>query len=216
MATVVLQDVRRFARRLLADARSYETLLQRSRSGSSSMPLRMIIASRGLWLLTFHRISHFCLVHRNVRNPVWWLARVVAALGIGFSVLICRSEILSDCRIGEGIYLADKGYLICGASSIGDGSIIHDHCTIGHAVAGGAGGRPEIGRRVWIGPHCIVAGSISVGDGATLTPGSFVTFNVPPRAVVGGNPARIIRRDFDNSALRAGAPIPDWSAGRPS
>jgi acetyltransferase-like isoleucine patch superfamily enzyme len=41
-----------------------------------------------------------------------------------------------------------------------------------------------------------------VGDGATVLPGSFLTFSVSPGAVVKGNPAVIVRKNFDNSELR--------------
>ncbi len=107
-----------------------------------------------------------------------------------------------DCEIDETVYLASRGYLVCGARSIGAGSLIHERCTFGHTVARGDEGRPAIGKRVWIGPNCIIAGSVTVGDGATVLPGSFLTFSVPPRAVVKGNPALMVRTDFDNSALR--------------
>ena len=59
-----------------------------------------------------------------------------------------------------------------------------------------------IGRNVWIGPDCIIAGSLTVGDGATVLPDTFLTFSVAPRAVVKGNPAVVMRKDFDNSPLR--------------
>jgi acetyltransferase-like isoleucine patch superfamily enzyme len=55
---------------------------------------------------------------------------------------------------------------------------------------------------VWIGPNCIIVGALSVGDGATVLPNSVLTFSVPAGAVVKGNPARIVRTDFDNSGLR--------------
>jgi acetyltransferase-like isoleucine patch superfamily enzyme len=35
-----------------------------------------------------------------------------------------------------------------------------------------------------------------------VLPGSVLSINVPPATVVGGNPAKIVRRDFDNSGLR--------------
>jgi acetyltransferase-like isoleucine patch superfamily enzyme len=35
-----------------------------------------------------------------------------------------------------------------------------------------------------------------------VLPGSFLTYSVPPGAVVKGNPAAIVRRNFDNSELR--------------
>ena len=48
----------------------------------------------------------------------------------------------------------------------------------------------------------MIAGPLTIGDGATVLPGSVLTFSVPPRAVVKGNPAQIVRTNFDNSGLR--------------
>ncbi len=66
---------------------------------------------------------------------------------------------------------------------------------------GGTDG-PNIGRNVWIGPDCIVYGNITIGDGATVLPGSVVSANVSAGSVVEGNPATKVRGNFDNIGLR--------------
>ena len=190
-----------FARQLVADARFYHGLTRAGHSGQRSL-VWTIVSNRGLWLLTFHRIAHYCVRQRSVRSPVWWFARLCKSIGTCFSVLFCRSAFSADCEISGSIYLSNQGYLMCGARSIGAGSLIHERCTFGYSVAGGDEGRPDIGKHVWIGPNCIIAGSLAVGDGATVLPGSFLTFSVPPGAVVKGNPALIVLKNFDNSALR--------------
>jgi serine acetyltransferase len=188
-------------RQLIADVRFYQRL--RQRGNRSPAPVAWtLLSNRGLWLLTFHRIAYYCVRHRDVRAPSWWWARVLQALGALFSVLICRSDLIGDCEIGGPVYLPNRGYLICGAHSIGSGSLIHDRCTFGYGVARRRQGRPVIGKNVWVGPNCIIGGAITIGDGATLLPGSFLTYSVPPGAVVKGNPAAIVRRGFDNSELR--------------
>src|SRR5579871_2080152 len=195
-------------RQLLADARLYRDLTAAGRSRPRSL-VGTMLSNRGLWLLTFHRIAHYCLRQRRVRNPIWWLACLGRIVGTCFDVLICRSGISADCEIAGSVYLPNGGYLMCGALSIGAGTMIHARCTFGYLVAGGDEGRPHIGERVWIGPDCIIAGALTVGDGATLLPGSFLSFNVPPGAVVRGNPGLIVRRDFDNRALRQSLTIVD-------
>jgi serine O-acetyltransferase len=52
---------------------------------------------------------------------------------------------------------------------------------------------PVIGNDVWIGPHAIIIGGVHIGDGAIVGAGSVVTKDVPPRCVVAGNPAKIVR-----------------------
>ncbi len=49
---------------------------------------------------------------------------------------------------------------------------------------------------VWIGAHVLLANNITIGTGAVIAAGSLVTKDVPPYAIVGGNPARIIRKRF--------------------
>jgi serine acetyltransferase len=186
----------------MADARFYQQL-RRSRNGRTASLLWTLLSNRGLWLLTFHRVAYYCVRHRDVRRPIWWCARVLRGLGSAFSVLLCRSALSGDCEIQGAAYLSNGGYLICGAHSIGAGSLVHDRCTFGYAVARRTEGRPVIGRDVWIGPNCLIVGAITIGDGATVLPGSFVTYSVPPGAVIKGNPASIVQRNFDNSGLRS-------------
>ena len=51
----------------------------------------------------------------------------------------------------------------------------------------------QIGDDVWIGARAIILAGVSIGSGAIVGAGSVVTKNLPDRAVVAGNPARIIR-----------------------
>ena len=50
-----------------------------------------------------------------------------------------------------------------------------------------------IGNDVWIGANVIILPGITIGNGCIIAGGAVVTHNVPDYAVVGGNPARIIK-----------------------
>lgn len=52
----------------------------------------------------------------------------------------------------------------------------------------------KIGNKAWIGGRAIILPGVEIGEGATIGAGSVVTRSVPPRCVVVGNPARIIKR----------------------
>jgi galactoside O-acetyltransferase len=51
----------------------------------------------------------------------------------------------------------------------------------------------KIGNDVWIAPKCIILKGVSIGDAAVIAAGSVVTKDVPPRTIVAGNPAKIVR-----------------------
>lgn len=53
-----------------------------------------------------------------------------------------------------------------------------------------------IGNDVWIGMGTIVAPAARIGDGVIVAAGSVVRGDIPPYAVVAGNPARIVRMRF--------------------
>jgi len=55
---------------------------------------------------------------------------------------------------------------------------------------------PSIGNDVWIGRNVTLSMGISIGDGAIVAANSVVTKDVPPYAIVGGNPARLLRPRF--------------------
>ena len=50
-----------------------------------------------------------------------------------------------------------------------------------------------IGNCVWLGSKVIIVGNVNIGDGAVVAAGSVVCKDVPPMAIVGGNPAKIIK-----------------------
>lgn len=55
---------------------------------------------------------------------------------------------------------------------------------------------------VWIGVDSIIRRGVTVGTGSVVAANSFVNKDIPPFAVVGGNPARIIRYRLRDSASR--------------
>jgi len=59
----------------------------------------------------------------------------------------------------------------------------------------------NVGNDVWIGARAIVLDGVSVGDGAIVGAGAVVTKDVPPYAVVGGVPARILKYRFEPAEI---------------
>lgn len=58
-----------------------------------------------------------------------------------------------------------------------------------------------IGNDVWIGEEARLMEGIKIGDGAIVAAGAIVTKDVPPYAIVGGVPAKIIRFRFEKNQI---------------
>jgi chloramphenicol O-acetyltransferase type B len=58
-------------------------------------------------------------------------------------------------------------------------------------------GDTVIGNDVWIGSEAVIMPGITIGDGAVIGTRSLVTKDVAPYAIVGGNPARVLRHRFE-------------------
>lgn len=58
-----------------------------------------------------------------------------------------------------------------------------------------------IGHDVWIGRNAIIKQGITIGTGAVIGMGSVVTKNIEPYTIVGGCPAKEIRKRFDESLI---------------
>lgn len=184
-----------------ADVRFYWRL-QRQRL-SPPLALVRLLTSRGLLMLAVQRLSRRLARLREHRRWSLQIILVRALVGIGheMAVLLAKADLQASTEIDPGVYLSDRGNLVIGATRIGSGSVLHHCVTIGMDLT--KSGRPSIGSNVWIGPDCVIYGDIHVGDGATILGGSVVTKNVPPRAVMSGNPARVLRLDYDNEPLRS-------------
>lgn len=106
-------------------------------------------------------------------------------------------------RVGKGVFInSGCHFQDQGGITIGDGALIGHNvvlATINHnfdpAHRGDNLPAPiTIGKRVWIGANATVLPGVRIGDGAVVAAGAVVTKDVPPCTIVGGVPARIIRK----------------------
>jgi acetyltransferase-like isoleucine patch superfamily enzyme len=68
-----------------------------------------------------------------------------------------------------------------------------------------------IGNDVWIGMDALILSGVTIGDGAVIGTNAVVAKNVPPYAIVAGNPARIIRYRFDAETIEKLLEIAWWN-----
>lgn len=101
-----------------------------------------------------------------------------------------------DVFINSGCHFQDQGGIV-----IGDGSLIGHNvvlATINHDLDPKNNRKNHyapitIGNHVWIGANVTVVSGVTIGDWAVVGAGAVVTRDVPPRSVVGGVPARVIK-----------------------
>ncbi len=67
-----------------------------------------------------------------------------------------------------------------------------------------------IGNDVWIGYEAVVLSGVTIGDGAIVAARSVVTKDVPPYTIVGGVPARPIRKRFGQETIGALLELKWW------
>jgi sugar O-acyltransferase (sialic acid O-acetyltransferase NeuD family) len=127
-------------------------------------------------------------------------ARTVRDRGGLFVNLIDPSSDHAD-TIGAGNYIQENVRIQAGAS-IGDTSSIHVGSIVSHetqignssflAPGASVAGEVVIGDGVFIGINATLLPRISIGNWATIGAGAVVLHDVPPYAIVAGNPARIL------------------------
>lgn len=127
-------------------------------------------------------------------------ARVLKPLFISRDFILGRySFINKGCFIGPSVECGN--YVMFGPYVVIAGGD-HDFDRVGQPMY--FSGREDIhptiiGDDVWIGAHSCIKAGITIGDGAIIGMGSVVVKDVPPFTIVAGNPAKIIRRRFDES-----------------
>lgn len=71
-------------------------------------------------------------------------------------------------------------------------------------------GDTVVGNDVWIGGDVTIMPGVRIGDGAIISTGSVVTKDVPDYGIVGGNPATLIRRRFDEDDIQTLLDVAWW------
>jgi virginiamycin A acetyltransferase len=71
-------------------------------------------------------------------------------------------------------------------------------------------GDVRIGNDVWIGQNASIMSGVNVGDGAVIANSAIVTHDVPPYAIVGGSPAKIIKYRFTEDQVKQLLEIRWW------
>lgn len=118
-------------------------------------------------------------------------SRLCKILKIGYKST--DNLVLDIGEIGGGIMFHHAFSTYLNAEYIGKGCTFRNNTTLGNKTKNGEVHRPYLEENVFVGPNVVVIGRVRIGKGAVIGAGAVVTKDVPPYAVVGGNPARIIK-----------------------
>lgn len=136
------------------------------------------------------------------------------AVGNNAGASIRNCEINNDSKINvysgflkmEDVYIGERCVIHAYKNiNIGSGTIISWNVSImdgdGHSITHNKKiNRPQditIKENVWIGNNSIILKGVTVGQGSVVAAGSVVTKDVPPRTIVAGNPARVIKEKIE-------------------
>jgi serine O-acetyltransferase len=121
------------------------------------------------------------------------LVRLVSAIAQKLVEIVTGIHLPPRCSIGPGLYIGHFGPIILNPQvSLGANCNLSQGVTIGIAGRGDNRGCPALGDRVYVGAGAIIFGKIHIGNDAAVGAGAVVTSSVPARAVVVGNPAKLI------------------------
>jgi len=174
----------------------------RARDPAARSSLEVVFCYPGFQVLLFHRVAHWLWTHR-----CYFLGRFVAHVGRVLTAI----DIHPGATIGKRLFIDHGiGVVIGETTQIGDDCTIYQGVTLGgtrpSADQAGHKRHPTLGNNVMISSGAQVLGPFKIGDGATVGAAAVVLREVPPGAIMVGNPARQITRRAPGAAKPVFAP----------
>lgn len=141
------------------------------------------------------------------------LDRAVTVIGAGENAelnlsgsIIGRGAVVSagpgaKITLGEGSYLNDGSQIYASEEiKVGKDCAISWNVTLidndGHSAGNNPVSAPiNIGNRVWIGCNVTILKGVTIGDGSIVAAGAVVISSFPPKSLIGGVPAKLLRSD---------------------
>lgn len=169
-------------------------------------------------------------LHAVIRPAVAWCARLLSVrenvslgrrihIGLGSSLwapteLIVEDDVYigkgvtieCDGRIGSGTIIANRVGLVgrCDHDFRQVGVLVRHSSWVGDcAEHPGRQLRIDVGEDVWVGFAAVVLSGVRIGRGAVIGAGAVVVKDVPPYAIVVGNPSREVGRRFSDGVIQS-------------
>lgn len=136
------------------------------------------------YLMTFYRMFRN-IFYARVGNHHRMIMKFMSFFAAPQSFL----DVSTTSEIGSGLIVQHGYNTIISPAKMGRNCWVNQGVSIGHRTEIG---QPEIGDNVRIAAGALVLGALKIGRGATIAPGAVVMRNVPPYAIVMGNPAKVV------------------------
>ncbi len=168
--------------------------------------------------------------HNKLRYPQIeqrYLAIISRNSSLGKNIKVDKKSLVVESQIDSYSYVSENTTIY--TTSIGKFCCIGANCTIGlaaHPTRDFVSSHPiffstkkqigftfadqdyveempecKIGNDVWIGNNVLILGGVNIANGAIIAAGAVVTKDVPPYAIYGGVPAKLIRYKFDREII---------------
>jgi serine O-acetyltransferase len=174
---------------------------------SWSLALRGFILRRNYRVLATLRLCHHAASGQGfLSRPFLIFARLAHRMA-------CHSagiDLPWQTRVGGGMAVTHGWGLVINENAVVGRNVTMLHgATLGQRDRLGVdgsrtpGGSPTIEDDVWIGPHAIIVGPITVGRGSRIAGGACVFEDVPPHSIVVGNPAHVVKSGCTPDVMNA-------------
>ena len=122
-------------------------------------------------------------------------------------------DITANIKIGKFCSIGDEVRLLTGGEHYTDRISTYGKNLINTKIMGAqyTKGDITIGNDVWLALGCFIMSGVTIGDGAVIGAKAVVTKDVPPYAIVGGNPAKVIRYRFCEEEIEELLKIKWWN-----
>ncbi|MEO0902191.1 MAG: CatB-related O-acetyltransferase [Bacteroidota bacterium] len=147
---------------------------------------------------------------------------ILANVKIGSYSYVGGNSVLKNCSVGKFVAIAPEVKIGLGIHPVND--VISTYPGFYSAGASGAvkfncdssieeSKQVVIGNDVWIGTRAMILDGVTIGDGAVIAAGSVVTKEVEPYTIVGGVPAKLIRRRYSPAETQELINFAWWDKG---
>lgn len=188
-----------------------------------------------LWLRWFIQSRKLIFKNRHKNLKIGYMTNIVNVNFGNYNTLYDDINLM-NCSIGDYVYIADRTRI--GNADIGNFCSIGPDVRIGlglhptqflstfpafYSVEKQCqvtfveknyfveNGKITIGNDVWIGYNATIIDNVNIGDGSIIGAGAVVTKDVEPYSIVGGVPARLIKKRFTEEQIKKLLKIKWWN-----